>query len=1068
MAVRDEAQDLKNLSRQPLHLGCVKCRPSRMSARTVEPMPAAQVVEVVERIRRRDSRRPEAQLQAEIYQLLTMGALDLEVDDVARLEVPTQDGTRRRLDVEVGHCCIEVKKDLRAGNTLAEARGQLAGYVRRQSETMGQRYVGILTDGSRWHLHRLVDDELVEVDVLDAASTDADGLIVWLESVLATTAHIAPTAEQIEARLGAGSPGHKLDRDTLAGMYSAGASMPEVQVKHDLWAKLLRTAFGQGFDDTPGLFVNHTLLVLTAEAIAHAVAGFDLTHDGLTPQDVARGTRFRDSQIHGVVEEDFFDWVLDVDGGPQFVLDLMRRIARFDWTQTTDHDVLKALYTSIITPRVREALGEYYTPDWLASQMVDDVYTDPLHTRLLEPSCGSGTFLMHAVTAHLEAAEAAGMSAGDAVTSTIRHVIGMDIHPVAVALARVSYLIAIGTHRLTDPTRGRVDIPVYLGDSLQWEQHRDLLAGLSDITITTSGDDLIEGGGGALFGDDLRFPLSVLDDAVTFDRLVSDMADAAVDPTQDSRRPAVVMRSILRRAGLPEHPDDADRTAERAMLITTFDTWRRLHRSGRNHIWGYYIRNLIRPLWLTRGANKVDVLVGNPPWLAYSKMTPSMQGRYRTLAKERNLLGGRGVSGRDLSTLFVARTVELYLRDDGRFAFVMPHGILSRQSHAGFRTGKWSSRSVSLHAAFDTSWDLDAITTGFPMTSCVVRGRPARTAGALPATATAWHGRLARNGDIPWDRAAPHVTTTTTNVASTSTAPDAAESPYRARFRQGAILVPRMALLVTTDHRSAPFGAGAGRVTVQSMRTSQEKPPWKTMPSLSGTVETEFVRPVHLGETIAPYRALTPLQAVLPLGSDAILSPEEIDDHDALSRWWAGVETTWQTGRKASETKPLLERFDYHQQLSSQLPIPAHRVVYSASGTQLTAARLCDDQSVIEHKLYWARVESADEGRYLVAILNSATLLRRVQPFQAKGLLGPRDFDKYVFHIPFPLYDASNNGHRKLVDLARRAEEVADSLNLDGLKSTKARAAVRQALRTHGIEGELEQAVDAILPVVTP
>ena len=1024
------------------------------------------VAEIVDSIRRRSPRRAEAQLQAEIYKLLTVGALDLEVDDVARLEVPTQDGTRRRLDVEVGHCCIEVKRDLRAGSVLSEAREQLAGYVLRQSELMGQRYVGILTDGARWHLHRLVDGELVEVDVLDAGATDADGLVVWLESVLATAEHVAPTAEQIEARLGAGSPGHKLDRDTLAGLFEQGSGRAEVQVKRDLWAKLLRTAFGQGFDDDPGLFINHTLLVLTAEAIAHAVAGFDLAHSGLSPQDIARGTRFRDSQIHGVVEEDFFDWVLEVDGGPQFVTELMRRIARFDWTQTTDHDVLKALYTSVITPRVREALGEYYTPDWLAQRMVADVYPDPLDTRLLEPSCGSGTFLMHAVTAHLEAAEAAGMSAGEAITSTTRHVIGMDIHPVAVALARVSYLIAIGTTRLNDPSRGRVDVPVYLGDSIQWEQHRDLLAGVTDITVSTSGDDLLEGGG-ALFGDDLRFPLRVLDDAGVFDRLVADMADAAVDARKDTHQAATVMRPILTRAGVP---DDDEHAVERKMLVATFDTWRRLHRSGRNHIWGYYIRNLIRPLWLTRGDNKVDVLVGNPPWLAFSKMTPAMQARYKAMCKDRNLLGGRGASGRDLSTLFVARAVELYLREGGSFAFVMPHGVLSRQSHAGFRTGAWSSRAVTLRVAFDTAWDLDDVTTGFPMTSCVVRGRGASSnaSRALPASVLAWHGRLPRNGDVPWSQAQARVSTTTQTIADTSAAPSAAESPYRARFRQGAILVPRMALFVTTTRYAGPLGAGAGRIAVESLRSNQEKDPYKSMPSLTGTVEAKFVRDVHLGETIAAFRPLEPLQAVLPLTTGRILDQEEVDEHVGLSQWWSGVESAWEAGRKPNEKKALLERFDYHQQLSQQLRDPSpHRVVYSKAGTTLTAARLDDAGAVIDHKLYWCAVSSVDEGRYLTAILNSAILLRRVQPLQPKGLLGPRDFDKYVFHIPFPVYDSGLAQHRALVEVAAEAEELAARLDLEGMPSAKARAAVRTALAEAGVTDRLEAAVDAVLPLTS-
>ena len=45
------------------------------------------------------------------------------------------------------------------------------------------------------------------------------------------------------------------------------------------------------------------------------------------------------------------------------------------------------------------------------------------------------------------------MTVGEAIASLTSHVIGMDIHPVAVCLARVSYLMAIGNGRLKDPPR---------------------------------------------------------------------------------------------------------------------------------------------------------------------------------------------------------------------------------------------------------------------------------------------------------------------------------------------------------------------------------------------------------------------------------------------------------------------------------------------------------------------------------------------------------------------------------------------------------------------------------------
>ena len=1020
------------------------------------------VVQVLDRIRRRDPSRPEAQLQADIYQLLTMGVMNLGVEEVAKLEVQTNDGTRRRLDIEIGHCCIEVKRDLRTGNVLAAGRDQLSGYVKKQAETFGTRYVGILTDGTEWHLHRLEDDDLVEVAVLDAGRADPDYVLIWLESVLATVPDIKPTPEQIDARLGAESPAHKLDHATLASLYEGAAAKPEVQVKRDLWAKLLRTAFGSGFDADPDLFIDHTLLVLTAEAIAHGVAGFDLVTDGLTPQQITRGTRFRDAQIYGVVEEDFFDWVLEAEGGPTFVAELVRRISRFDWTEALSHDVLKSLYTSVISTRVRESLGEYYTPDWLADRMVTGVYTDPLNQRLLEPSCGSGTFLMHAVAAHLAAAEAAGMTAGDAITSLTSRVIGMDIHPVAVSLARVSYLIAIGNKRLKDPTRGPVTIPVYLGDSIQWEQHTDLLAGLTEITISTAGDDLVSGGG-ALFGDELKFPLSVLDDASNFDRLVSEMADAAVDSGRDTRAPKTVMTPILKRLGVT---DDADKT----LLTATFDTMRRLHRSGRNHIWGYYVRNLIRPLWLTKGHNRVDVLVGNPPWLRYGKMTPAMQERYKGLAKDRNLLtGGLGGTARDLSTLFVARCVELYLTPGGHFSFVMPHGILSRKPHSGFRTGRWSSKTVSLAVAFDEAWDLDKVTTGFPMSSCVINGHDAGPTGAkkLPANVMVWEGRLRRSGDLPWSAASRNITITAGSIADTSSAPDAAVSPYRARFRQGAILVPRYLLFVNERASGGPLGAGAGRVLVESSRTTQEKAPWKAQPSLTGPVEQSAVHDVYLGDNVAPFRLLAPRRAVLPLLNDRIMLPSEVAMMAALSTWWDEVERGWEAGRKASEKKPLLERFDYQSQLSAQLPVDTHRVVYSKSGNTLAAARLEGSGAVIDHKLYWAAVGSVNEARYLLGILNSVTLLERVRPLQTRGLFGARDFDKYVFHVPFPTYNNDNSDHRDLAEVVEKSERVASKVDLSGItKFTLARARIREALGAIGLAAELELAAAKVLPQV--
>ena len=145
--------------------------------------------------------------------------------------------------------------------------------------------------------------------------------------------------------------------------------------------------------------------------------------------------------------------------------------------------------------------------------------TSPLQQRVLDPACGSGTFLFHAVRQYLTAAAEDGVPLPEALNDLTDHVLGVDLHPVAVALARVTYLLAIGRQRLLDPQRGPITVPVYLGDSIQWQQQLDLYTD-GHLVVPT-------GTGGQLFDAELRFPDTLLADAARFDQLITALADAA-------------------------------------------------------------------------------------------------------------------------------------------------------------------------------------------------------------------------------------------------------------------------------------------------------------------------------------------------------------------------------------------------------------------------------------------------------------------------------------------------------------------------------------------------------------
>jgi hypothetical protein len=445
-----------------------------------------------------------------------------------------------------------------------------------------------------------------------------------------------------------------------------------------------------------------------------------------------------------------------------------------------------------------------------------------------------------------------------------------------------------------------------------------------------------------------------------------------------------------------------------------------------------------------------------------------MQDRYKGLAKPRQLLtGGLGASGRDLSTLFVVRAVELYLKPEGLFAFVMPQGTLTRLPHTGFRSGRWSphtAQTASLDVVFDTSWDLSKAPTGFPMVSCVVRGRHTVGRGQRMSNAVlAWAARLP-SPNAAWSAVSDRFAITPDKVHALDSTSEIPTSPYKRRFRQGAILVPRV-LVVVEDAPARALGAGAGRHRVRSRRTSAEKAPWKSVEAIEGPVETAFIRPIHLGETLLPYRLLDPLQSVIPAFDDRLMTRSEVDDYPALARWWEDAEARWEANKTSSDSSTLLERLDFHSQLSSQLPTAPQRVVYSKSGNTLAAARLDDSATLIDHKLYWAPVESAAEGRYLIGILNSRTLLDRVTPLQAIGLFGPRDFDKNVFSVPFGMYAPSDPDHAELVGLVEHAETLSKDIPVEG-DFKRVRTTVRTVLANEGVTDQIESVVARILPTV--
>jgi hypothetical protein len=210
---------------------------------------------------------------------------------------------------------------------------------------------------------------------------------------------------------------------------------------------------------------------------------------------------------------------------------------------------------------------------------------------------------------------------------------------------------------------------------------------------------------------------------------------------------------------------------------------------------------------------------------------------------------------------------------------------------------------------------------------------------------------------------------------------------------------------------------------------------------------------------------LTPHHAVIPWDGKALLdgSDDRIDDSPGLAAWWRRAESAW-TAHRSGERLTLRGQLDFRRKLSQQFPSPAHRVVYIKGGMYLAAVIVSYPSAVIDHKLYWAATSGVDEARYLTAILNSDVLTQLVRPLQARGEHNPRDFDKYIFRLPIPLYDEDSVDHRELVVLAERAEQVAQAIELPaGIAFQPLRRRIRAAVAEDGVAEKINDLANALL-----
>jgi hypothetical protein len=319
--------------------------------------------------------------------------------------------------------------------------------------------------------------------------------------------------------------------------------------------------------------------------------------------------------LSSVFEDDPFLWLCDVaDVDPTFAnkfdahLDNLARILDELDLVGVSYDFLRRFYQHFFDPPIRRALGEFYTDESIVNEVLEAAGFDgTIDGVLVDITCGSGTFLVVAIRKLIERERQRELPMPDAVLLRFitDRVIGVDLHPFAVAMARVNYLLALGdllSHE-TLQAIGRLHIPVYWADSL---------ARLVVNQQNRLGEDLTETVKIPALGE-FTLPHH---HKVDWEHLFDALKEAL--PQRGIADPERVWERLKQRLG-----EDIALQFE-TTLRRLAEQWAERHNQNRDSRWLPLLRNMLA---VERLRGLCSLVVGNPPWVRIHNLEPSLRDR---------------------------------------------------------------------------------------------------------------------------------------------------------------------------------------------------------------------------------------------------------------------------------------------------------------------------------------------------------------------------------------------------------------------------------------------------------
>src|SRR3989339_879096 len=595
------------------------------------------------------------------------------------LDIPRKDKMHKgSADTLYNKIIIEFENDLKI--TLNHAKEQLAGYLLGQFNAgEGYNFTLIASDCITWKVYapdisclekinELNEEELILNEIKSASFTltekNAEDFYYWIDRFL----FIECFRE-------------------MNNHFKAAKKYGEVQVSFEQWSKFLSIAYGS-YEASESNFIIHTYLSVFAKMLAYAVVSNDAYIDDAEMKAIIDGTIFHKFSIRNFVDDDFYHWVKS-DRNFKALKKVFRLIAQEITTfnfHEVDEDILKGVYQELIDLDTRHALGEYYTPDWLCQRVLQE-FDLKEGKRVLDPACGSGSFLIAAVHRFRE------LNPKISVEEINASIYGIDIHPLSVQIAKTNMLLALGKDVVN--ARTPVHINVILANTLLAPDGVDDLFG-NQFKMQIDKDTL-------------ELSSKILSDVKIFDEAL-ELAEELAEQTYNKKKATEeTFETILRRqvrGGFDKQVIES--------FYKIYGSLRTVKEKGRDSIWKFIVQNLYKPYFLSKS---FDYVIGNPPWFTYSSVrNEEYQNILNALADVYDVKPERVANfpHLEIAAIFLAYCSSYFLKDNCTLAFVLPRSFFSADHHDNTRSGKAKGFRIS------QVWDLDGVSPLFRIPSSVL------------------------------------------------------------------------------------------------------------------------------------------------------------------------------------------------------------------------------------------------------------------------------------------------------------------------------------------------------------